>query len=157
MKFTHAYTPPGQRVRRATKNTEPSLCEESHATETDINVIMSRYERTGQLPQVLGQPLFGDFTEMPDYRQAVTQIRQAEEAFLEVPAKVRALFGNDPAEFIKFCSDPGNKAELEKLGLTRAPPDPSIEEELLQAVKDLKPPPPQGGTPKAANSGSPSV
>lgn len=147
VKFITPYTHTDARSERfATKNEQPSLTQQSDAAETDINLIMSRYQQTGQLPQRLTQPLFGDFTTVPDYRQAVEAINAANEAFMQIPAKIRGQFGNDPAEFIKFASNPENKEELQKMGLLAEAPQPTLAEQTLTAIKDLKPKEQPNGT-----------
>jgi len=125
---------------------DPGMTQQSDAKDCDINVIMAKYTATGQIPRQLMQPLYGDFSEPMDYQEAVTRIRSAEEAFLEIPAKIRLQFGNDPGEFIKFCTDPQNKDKLRELGLHAPIPEPSIEEKTLEAIKDLKPKETQNGT-----------
>ncbi|QXP08295.1 MAG: internal scaffolding protein [Arizlama microvirus] len=144
MKFATAYTLKEEREKAwATDNKEPTMTQKADASETDINVIMAKYQKTGQLPKVLTTPLFGDFTNAPDYREAVEAVNAANEAFMEIPAKIRMRFGNDPGEFMKFASDPANRDELSKLGLTREPPKPTLEETngaTLREIRDaLKP------------------
>lgn len=138
MKFATAYTLPKDRSRPATINTEDTMTQQADANDTDINVIMARYNQTGQLPEVLTEPMFGDFTGTLDYATAVSAIRVAEEAFLEVPAKIREQFGNDPGAFIKFASDPQNKDRLKEMGLLKETPPPTIAEQTLNAIKELK-------------------
>jgi len=122
----------------ATTNNEPTMTQVADASETNINVIMAKYQRTGQIPKVLAQPLFGDFTEAPDYRTAVEAVNAAHEAFMEVPAKIRAQFGNDPSEFIKFCSDPANKDQLDKMGLTQPPAPPTMEAQTVNTLTEIR-------------------
>lgn len=147
MKFATQYTLKEEREGNfSTYNDEPTMTQQGDAEGTNINVIMAKYTKTGQMPQLIAQPLFGDFTDMPDYRQAIERIRDAEDAFLQVPAKVRARFGNDPGEFIKFASNPDNKAELIQMGLTKPTPAPTIDEQTLNAIRELKPKEPDNGT-----------
>jgi len=139
MKFATPYTAKEERnFFSGTINNEPSMTQVADASETNINVIMARYEKTGQLPKVLAEPLFGDFTETPDYRQAVEAVNAAHEAFMEIPAKVRAQFGNDPAEFIKFATDPNNKEQLDKWGLTEPAKQPTLAEKSLNSLNEIK-------------------
>ena len=42
---------------------------------------------------------------------------KAEEAFMTLPAVVRARFANDPAGIFTFLQDPANRDEAVKLGL----------------------------------------
>lgn len=101
----------------ATKNTDESLTQQSDAKDCDINIIMKRYGVTGQLPQVTVQPMYGDFTDVTDYREAVERIKAADTLFAQIPAKVRKEFDNNPAKFFAFANDPKNADELLKMGL----------------------------------------
>lgn len=115
--FKHAYTPDDSE-KFATVNTEESLTVQADAKDCDINIIMERYSVTGQLPQVTAlQPLFADFTDVTDYKGALDLIREAEEAFAQVPAKIRQQFGNNPQAFIDFAENPDNLETLRKWGL----------------------------------------
>lgn len=110
---------------------------QSQAQDADINVIVKRFGVTGQLPQGLRLPTYGDFSEVVDYRTALDAVRAAEASFMEVPAEIRRRFGDDPQAFVEFCSDEKNYDELVKLGLAKArlDPDASIREEVAREVK----------------------
>lgn len=123
IKFQTQYTPTEERQRPGTDNTEEDMTQQSDLNETDINVIMAKYGGMGgQLPQVLDHPQYGDFTEVGDFRTMVETVRAAEQAFAELPAKVRNRFHNDPEEMMDFLGDPENRDEAIKLGLVNAPP-----------------------------------
>lgn len=107
---------------RETGETTPSKTQQQFAEECDINTIVRRFNLTGQLPTGVRMPTFGDFENVPTYQEAMNAIRAADEAFMEMPAEVRARFSNDPARFVDFCSDPANKAEAERLGLVDPAP-----------------------------------
>ncbi|AXH74282.1 MAG: internal scaffolding protein [Microviridae sp.] len=96
---------------------DPSLAVQSAAEEVDINTIVRRFGLTGQLPEDVRAPTYGDFTGIGNYHQAMNAIALANESFEEMPADVRARFGNDPSAFVDFCSDEKNRDEMEKLGL----------------------------------------
>lgn len=102
---------------RDTGEQTPSKTQQQFAEECDINTIVRRFNLTGQLPTGVRMPTYGDFENVPSYQEAMNAIRAADEAFMEMPAEVRARFNNDPARFVDFCSDPANRAEAEKLGL----------------------------------------
>lgn len=109
----------------ATVNNEESLTQQGDAAECDINVIVKRFSgQGGLLPNVTQQPMFGDFTEVGDYRSMVEKVNQANELFASVPAEIRRRFGNDPQEFINFCANKDNLDELRKMGLANKLPDP---------------------------------
>lgn len=106
----------------ATFNTEDSMTQQSDVNETDINFIVEKYSRTGQIPQVQVGPLYGDFTGDLDYRNMVEQIAAANAAFHEIPAKIRKEFDNDPAQFIEYANNPANLEKLREWGLATTPP-----------------------------------
>lgn len=103
------------------------VTKDSFAEECDINTIVRRFGLTGQLPTDVRAPMYGDFTDAMDYRSALDAVMAAQDSFMAMPADVRQRFGNDPAAFVDFCSDPNNRDEAIKLGL--AVPPPSVKEE----------------------------
>jgi len=102
--------------------TSTSRTQQSSIEEADINTIVRRFGVTGQLPQGLRMPSYGDFSGVWDYQTAQNALRSAQEAFNALPAEVRDLFSNDPGEFLEFASDPDNLPDLRDMGL--APPAP---------------------------------
>lgn len=84
----------------------------------DINKILERYTRTGQLPDMIRrEPRYGDFSEVPTFQEALEVVQRAETQFAGLSARVRERFHNEPAEMLAFCSDPKNAEEMIKLGL----------------------------------------
>lgn len=102
---------------------DPSLAHQSFKEECDINTIIDRFG-IGQVPE-MEFPAFqnADFTEVVDYQTALNQVIAADAAFMQLPAKVRSRFGNDPAAFVDFCSDPANGRELVDMGLALKNPN----------------------------------
>lgn len=99
-------------------NDEPSLTKQSLSDECDINVIMARFEKTGVLSHSNpDSPRYGDFADVVDYDESLRVVMDAEEAFMSLPAKVRARFENDPSQIIEFVRDPANMKEAVSLGL----------------------------------------
>lgn len=96
---------------------EKTLAQQSQKEEADINTIVRRFGITGQLPQGVRVPSYGDFDGVSDYREALEAVESAKDSFMRMPAAVRARFDNDPGAFVDFCSDPGNLEELRRLGL----------------------------------------
>jgi phage internal scaffolding protein len=127
----------GDRVRvRQEQGPEESLVQQSLSADTDINNIMAKYKKTGQFTHVgrmAGE--YGDFSNVPDYKTAMEQIMASNELFMELPAKVRERFGNDPAQFITFATDEKNIEELRKLGLAPEAPKPP-EPQLVKVVSE---------------------
>lgn len=98
---------------------DPSMTQQQFAEECDINTIVERFGLTGELPTDVRMPLEADFVEAIDFKSAMDAIVSAEAAFMQMPAKVRARFGNDPHQFVEFINDDSNRAEAERLGLVR--------------------------------------
>lgn len=88
--------------------------------ECDINTIMERFGRTGELIAPIRMPQYGDFDGINDYHSAMNAIVEAQSSFEQLPAKVRARFSNDPAEFLEFCFNEENRDEAIRLGLVEA-------------------------------------
>lgn len=97
----------------------PSLTKQSFAEEADINTIVKRFNLTGQLPQDVRMPTYADFEGILTFHDAMNAVRDAQEAFFELPAELRSRFGNDPGAYVDFCSDPKNQDEAVKLGLAK--------------------------------------
>ncbi|WP_445779306.1 hypothetical protein [Shewanella sp.] len=101
-----------------------SLTKQSFAQECDVNWIVSRYMSNpnsdysqrlanGQVGQ------YGDFSNVPNYREALDTVRVGEESFMRLPPKLRTRFSNDAGIFMDFVSDPSNRAEMRTLGLLK--------------------------------------
>lgn len=107
-------------------NLEPSLAVQSEKDSCDINLIVDKYSRTGLMTNIrTDQPMYGDFTSAVDFHEAFAQIQKAEESFMELPAKVRSWFDNDPGKLIDFLQDEKNRQEAYDLGLVNSPPQAS--------------------------------
>lgn len=96
----------------------PSLARQEFKEECDINEIMARYEATGVLPNVVGEPFYYDFTTVPlTMMDSMDMMRAASDAFMTLPAKVRKEFDNDAAAFVDFASLPENLDQMREWGL----------------------------------------
>lgn len=118
---------------------EPTLTQQHHIEECDINTIVERFNITGQLPDNVRMPQFGDFEGIFNYHDAMNAIRQAEESFMAMDGKIRARFNNDAGKFVEFCTDPQNRDEAIKLGLIPVPPGPGPEPALPAGLKKEEP------------------
>lgn len=136
-----------------------SLTIQSMAEDNDIAKIMERYQQTGQLPEA--RPLmYGDFDDVVDFRSCQDRFRAAQNAFDELPAKVRDRFANDPQRYLEFCSDPENLPEMRKLGIAvpaaASPEAPQAAISTPPASRVATPPgAPPGGAPAAPPPGGP--
>lgn len=118
VKIYTAYDPPPQ---IGLECRDKSLARQSEAEGCDINLIMKRFEKTGQLPYIDSEGVFTDTTVMGDYQDVQNRIAAARAIFDQLPLTVRQRFNHDPAELLDFAADPANTKELQQLGLF--PPD----------------------------------
>jgi phage internal scaffolding protein len=96
---------------------EPTRAQQHHKDECDINVILERFGKTGQLPVNAISGTYGDFSGVHDYHTALNTLIAAEAEFDALPAKIRAKFDNEPAKLIEFLNEPKNKDQAIELGL----------------------------------------
>lgn len=120
---------------------DESRTRQSEAEEADINTIVRRFGLTGELPDNIRLPQYGDYTDAVDFQSAWNIIVAAREEFHKLPAEVRAEFGNDPARFHDEALNPENRAKMERLG-------------LLEPRATDQGTPPQGGASQNAHRGS---
>ena len=99
-----------------------SLAVQDQRDEVDINTIVRRFGLTGQLPEDIRAPEYGDFTGVSDYQSALNAVMEADSEFNRMPAELRARFNNDPQLLLEFVSDERNREEAGKLGLLRVAP-----------------------------------
>lgn len=103
---------------------DPTKAQQQFREETDINTIVKNFGLTGEMPENVKVPHYGDYSSVVDYKTAVDMVLAAEESFMELPAQVRARFNNDPQALMEFVHDEVNSAEAEKLGLVSRPAAP---------------------------------
>lgn len=105
-----------------TVNDEPSMTVQSEKDSCDFNKIYAKYTKTGLMTNLRRDPpRYGDFSSAVDYHDSLLRAQQAEDAFMQLPATVRARFDNDPGKVIDFLNDPNNRPEAVKLGLVASP------------------------------------
>lgn len=109
---------------RVTISTGPGKTKQSFKDECDINFIMNKWQRTGEIPaNMVGtmKPHYGDYSDGNDYMEACNQVLEAKAAFQSLPAFLRDRFANEPANLLRFLSLPENQEEAIKLGLAEKP------------------------------------
>lgn len=123
MKFHTKYSPPPSPV---TEFNLPSLTQQCFKNECDVNEILKKFRETGSLVDPLHpptrRPMFGDFTDLPDYQACLEALNDADAAFMALPAAVRDRFNNDPQKVIDFLNEESNFDEAVKLGLCNPRP-----------------------------------
>jgi phage internal scaffolding protein len=96
---------------------DSSLTQQQFKEEADINTIVDRFMKTGHLPDPVSMPQYIDYEGVFDFQSAMNVVRQADENFMRMDAKVRARFNNSPQEFLQFFANPDNVDEAIRLGL----------------------------------------
>lgn len=113
--------------RQVLMDFSPSRTKQAPAEACDVNSIMARYARTGVLPVMRMQGAYADVSGLSgfDYGQAQELLQRCNDAFMLLPAEVRASMDNDPAKFVQFVQDPANRDKAVELGLiAKAPVEP---------------------------------
>ena len=101
--------------------------------ETNINSIVSRYQKTGVLPTALIREVqFGEVG--PDLVQSLNKIKAAKEQFMQLPAKIRDEFENNPDHFLRFLADPHNFEKAKSLGIVE---EKKIEKKEIDYLKEI--------------------
>lgn len=106
---------------------EPTMAQQQFRDEADINTIMERFGRTGELIAPVRMPEYGDFSGINDYHTAMNAVIDAQASFDALPAKIRSRFDNDPGKFVEFCLDENNREEAINIGLIEAVNKPVVQ------------------------------
>lgn len=120
---------------------QTSKVRQSEKDNCDINKIMERFNRTGQLPQVKQiPPRYGDAIPV-DYATALNIVKESKDSFNQLPAKARQYFGHDPQNFMIALQDtsPENTKKLLELGILQIRKQ-TPEDTLQQIAENTKKP-----------------
>ena len=98
---------------------EPSLTQQHFQKECDVSEMLRKFGATGELPEKQGS-FYGDFSNGLDFQSAYDSILSTMEQFQELPSACRDRFGNNPALFLDFVSNPDNAPHFASLGLVEA-------------------------------------
>lgn len=124
----------------------PSLAQQQFRDETDINVLVQRFSRTGVPPAPPAPPGVAEFAEVFDFQSAMQRVVDARVAFQALPSKIRSRFHNNPAEYVAFFHDPDNRDEALRLGLIERPPVPPSFSPVSTPEPVVAPPPSADGS-----------
>jgi len=102
-----------------------SRTKQANKSETDINLMVNRYKKTGIFQNLNPrEPKYGDFSEATSLEDAFHQVEAANRSFMELPATVRALAHNNPITLLEMLADEGATQALVKAGLPVKTPTP---------------------------------
>lgn len=112
--------------RTAVDCSQGGMTKSEFKADCDVNLIMKKYVRNGVIDHVANvEAIYGDF-DYANYHEFMNQAIAAEEAFLELPAKARKYFENDPANFLQYMNDNPDADLLRELGLTNRWAEPDV-------------------------------
>jgi phage internal scaffolding protein len=114
---------------------DPSLAQQHMKDECDINVLVERFGVTGSMLVAPIEPSYGDFSGVGDYHTALNKIKAADEAFMALPAKIRAKFDHDPNALLNYLQNAENRDEAIQIGLIDGKP---VVEPIVSAVETPK-------------------
>lgn len=147
----HKNRPEDPRRRRVKHVPEgKSLTKQEFMAECDINNIVARHTENGTFQELLmeGTAIASrsgemvDLTTAPDFEKAQNILANANQAFKELPAKIRERFGS-PQKFLEFIHMKDSEDKIQeglRLGLwtKEEAPKPSVEEQTLETLKGIK-------------------
>lgn len=128
--FNYFKRPPSSTL----KCEDASLTRQEFVQESDLNNIMKRYA-SGLPPSLAGSrtPMFGDFSNIPDYQTSLQVVIDAQDRFADLPSAVRKRFDNDPGKLIEFLQNSDNRNEAVRLGLIDKPAETPADSKLSQS------------------------
>lgn len=111
----------------ATACLDESLTQQQFAQDCDLNVLALRFGLTGKpLPvEALDPSYYGDVSDVPDLRTVLDLANDAKNKFMDLPARIRSRFDNQPAKLWAFVNDPENADEAVRLGILQQIPNPT--------------------------------
>lgn len=92
----------------------PSLTDRSQKYDSDINYIIERYVRTGELPSSPMQYL--DCTTVQDFQDAMYIVSEANSSFEQLPSKIRDEF-KSVSNYLEYINNPDNVQDCYNRGL----------------------------------------
>lgn len=107
---------------------KPSLTQQQFAYETDLNNIVDKnmqfkdpafLTKLQLMHSTKGKvdPIYGDFSDVPDYKAAKDALINSKKQFDTLPAAIRKRFDNNPLKLLEFVNDEANYDEGVKLGI----------------------------------------
>lgn len=106
---------------------DASLTHQEFKDESDINVLLARFEKNGSFYNPLNppggerrMPEFIDCTSVPEFLEAQKLVADANAQFMTLPARVRDLCNNNPAALLAGLNDPATRPVfLDALGVSK--------------------------------------
>ena len=102
------------------KSKKPSRVKQSFKYDADPNRLMKAYNKSGKkdlFEQTNRIAMHGDFSNIPDFFNALLQVQEVKAEFDELPIEVRRATHNSPLELFEMLSDPDKVEQCIELGL----------------------------------------
>lgn len=130
---------------------EDGMTKQAFKDSTDINKIISTFQRKGTLSHLAKyEPVYGDFTDMPDLLEAQARLDRGNAIFAELPSEIRREFKQSPAAFFAFVNDPANSDRLQELLPQLAKPGTQAPAVIRTGANQAPPAAHQGDSPSSA-------
>lgn len=107
----------GQRRRCVTIPQGDKIVKQADKDRACIHQILKRAAHGVPVPTMRAQPMSGELPSVETFHEAMGHVAKASQAFDALPVKVREKFSHNPAEFLKFVSNPENIEDMVELGL----------------------------------------
>ena len=131
-------------------NPMPSMTDQDQNLDTDINVIVARYRKTGVLPEIKTSTAlqYFDTTQVPSFQDAQNRLANAKTMFEQLPAQLRFYMDNDFTKAEAFFKDPRNAQILKNHGFVEDIMDLSTKTDPAGSQTPQNTPPAQSLTPE---------
>jgi phage internal scaffolding protein len=156
MKIKPAYTRTRVTTKIDDRKTKAIQSEKKHS---DINNIVAKAMKTGQLPVLMNREPLPEFPDVQSYQDAMNKVVFANQQFERLPAKIREKFHNSPVLMLSALEDSKTdsavRQKLEEFGLLDKQPSPPAEqsgEAAPSGATSAAKGDPEGGTDKQARA-----
>lgn len=107
---------------------EVSLTKQAFAAECDINNIVEKFQRTGQMPVTNNLEARYEHVPVLDLKDSLDLVFAARKEFNELPDEVKTSFGHDEDNYYNFLSNPDHFIdEIERKFEARSDLDSSVD------------------------------
>lgn len=101
--------------RTGTECKDPSKTQQHFKDQQDINQIVDRFSKTGELPLIPNPLQYGDLTTLDDYHTLETKLAETRALFYRLTPAIRASYRNDPGAWLEDVATRTNNGDFEPL------------------------------------------
>lgn len=130
---------------------DPSRTQQHFKDQQDINLIIERFTKTGDLPLIPSPLQYADLTTMEDFHSMQNKLAETKALFYRLTPAIRASYNNNAGQWLQDVTErvaAGDLEPLREMGLDLASFDAQMERLTAPEPKpkeDPPPPPPGGG------------